>query len=435
MAFTTNAALQNRVIYSVYVRAHTAEGTFNAVANDLSRIRALGVDCIWFMPIHPIGIKGKKGSLGCPYANRDYRNVNPAYGTLADFKHLCDAIHEMGMQVMIDVVYNHTSPDSVLWTEHPEFFYRRADGSPGNHVGEWTDVIDLDYGVRALWDYQIETLTQWATLVDGFRCDVASFVPVDFWKRARAAVEAVHPGFIWLAETVHRAFGAYCRSIGMYSARDTEVYEAFDIEYDYDIRDAFERVLRAEAPLSQWTDLLEFQEAVYPANYNKLRFLENHDQPRIASLVHDEGRLINYTAMLYFLKGTTLLYAGQEWCNERLPSLFEREPIDRATGRDLTPLLRTLRGIKRDSLAADDAFFAAAQDDSRIAVMRRSNGEADKFGVFSLDGRSADVTLDAPDGSYVNLIDGSAVVVRDGLLHCTGRPIIFRTAAQRRDGV
>ncbi len=424
MAHNTDPSLQQQVIYAVYVRAHTEEGTFNAVAEDLPRIRALGADCVWFLPIHPIGEKGKKGSLGCPYANRDYRGVNPAYGTLADFKHLCDNVHELGMTVMIDVVYHHTSPDSTLWETHPEFFLRRADGTPCCRVGDWSDVIDLDYGVSALWDYQIETLTQWSALVDGFRCDVASLVPAAFWKRAREAVEAVHPGFVWLAETVHRSFAARCRSEGIYAARDTELFDAFDIEYDYDVREAFEAALRGEAPLSRWTDLLEFQEAVYPANYNKLRFLENHDQPRIAALVPDAASLDNYTAMLYFLKGTTLLYAGQEWAETRLPSLFEREPIRRA-GRDLTPLLQRLRSVKRGALAADDAFFARAEDALRVAVMRRSNAAADKLGVFSLAGRAASVAVDAPDGVYENLIDGSRVTVYGGALRCDGNPIIF----------
>ena len=132
MAVNTDPRLQNQVIYSVYVRAHTPEGSFRAVAEDLDRIRALGTDIIWFMPIHPIGVEGKKGSLGCPYANRDYRTVNPAYGTMEDFRGLVDEIHRRGMKVMIDVVYNHTSPDSNLYHEHPEFFYRLPDGRPGN---------------------------------------------------------------------------------------------------------------------------------------------------------------------------------------------------------------------------------------------------------------------------------------------------------------
>ena len=425
MALFTDPKLQNAVVYSVYVRAHTEDGTFNALIPDLDRIRSLGTDIVWFMPIHPIGVQGKKGSLGCPYANRDYRAVNPAYGTMDDFRRLCDEIHARGMRVMIDVVYNHTSPDSVLWQTHPEFFYKRPDGTPGNHVGDWTDVIDLDYTVGALWDYQIESLTQWAKIVDGFRCDVASFVPVAFWKKARAAVERVHPGCVWLAESVHREFGAYCRSTGMYSARDTELFEAFDMEYEYDVRTVFEKHLKGEAPLSQWTDLLEFQEAVYPENYNKLRFLENHDVPRIASFVKSEGDLANYTAMLFFLKGATLLYAGQEWENEKLPSLFEREPIERATGRDLSPLLQTLSRVKHEQLDADDAFFARAMDSSDVAVMTRQNKRARKLGIFSLRSRAVGVELDVPDGSYVNLIDNTRVTVLQGSLRCDGKPIIF----------
>jgi len=426
MAKDTDIRLQNQVIYSIYVRSHTEEGTFLSVIPDLDRIKALGTDIIWFMPIHPIGVKGKKGSLGCPYANRDYRAVNPAYGTMDDFRQLADEIHARGMKCMIDVVYNHTSPDSVLLAEHPEFFWRDADGNTGNEVGDWADVIDLDYSVPALWDYQIESLKMWAGIVDGFRCDVASFVPVEFWKRARAAVQEVRPGCIWLAETVHRGFGAYCRREGYYSARDTEMYEAFDIEYEYDVREAFDRYLRGEGTLSHWLDLLCFQDTAYPVNYNKLRFLENHDQPRIASFVPSESDLVNFTAMLYFLKGTTLVYAGQEFANDHTPSLFEREPIDRGTGRDLSGLMARLYRIKRLVLGADDDFSARADDGRHIAVLARANADGRKLGVFSLRSESGEVKIDLPAGTYENLSDGSAVTVSGGTLRCEGAPIILR---------
>ena len=288
MAANTDPRLQNQVIYSIYVRNHTSEGTFRAVIPDLDRIRALGTDIIWLMPIHPIGVEGKKGTLGCPYANRDYRAVNPAYGTMEDFEALVREIHAHGMKCMIDVVYNHTSPDSVLYREHPEYFYRGPDGKPGNKLGDWADVIDLDYSNRGLWQYLTDTLVMWAKLVDGFRCDVASFVPVEFWLQARAAVAAVNPDCVWLAETVHRSYGCLARRHGVYSASDGEVFRAFDLEYEYDVREVFDQYLRGEVPLSRYLDALSFQEACYPANYNKLRFLENHDQPRIASFVRDE---------------------------------------------------------------------------------------------------------------------------------------------------
>ena len=424
MARDTDLSLQNQVIYSVYLRAHTEEGTFRALIPDLDRIRDLGTDIVWLMPIHPIGVKGKKGSLGCPYANRDYRTTNPAYGSMEDFIALSEAVHARGMKLMIDVVYNHASPDSVLLQEHPDYFWHDAAGKVGNKIGDWADVIDLDYANPGLWDYQIETLCMWAKYVDGFRCDVASFVNIEFWKMARAMVKRVRPGCIWLAETVHQSFGNYARRSGFYSCRDTEAFDAFDLEYEYDVREAFDRYVAGEAALSAWLDQLNFQEAVYPVNYNKMRFLENHDQPRFASLVTDPSDRENWEALLFFLKGTTLLYAGQEFSCTHKPSLFEREVFDRS-GRDISAWLRKLSDLKHSVLDADDGFWAKADDENHIAVLCRENGESRKVGVFSLRSRSAAVPVEAPDGEYENLLDGSRVTVRDGCIDCEGKPVLF----------
>ncbi len=423
MANNTPKSLRQSVLYSVYVRCHTAEGTFRAVIPDLDRIRDLGCDIIWFMPIHPIGVEGKKGSLGCPYANRDYRTVNPAYGTMEDFRALVDAIHERGMLCMIDVVYNHTSPDSTLSKEHPEFFYHDENGNFGNKVGDWADVIDLDYSKRDLWAYQIESLKMWARIVDGFRCDVASLVPLAFWEEARAAVEEVHPGFIWLAESIHGGFNLYCREHGFAAIPDSMLYRAFDMEYEYDIREVFDAYLEGKAPLSAYTALLTYQDAVLPDNHIKLRYLENHDLPRIASIIKDPVRMENFLAMLYFLKGTTLLYAGQEWQDAHQPSLFEQEVITRDETKDLTPLLRRLAGYKKDHLSEADYFTAQGYDREEIAVCRRSDGKKVKYGIFCLQGKEGTVLIDLPDGSYRNEYDGGTVTVRDGKLTAGGRPI------------
>ena len=423
MALNTDPRLQNQVIYSVFPRNHTGEGTFRALIPDLDRIRDLGVDIIWLMPIHPTGEKNRKGSLGSPYAIQDYRAVNPEYGTLDDFKELVDEIHARGMKCMIDVVYNHTSPDSVLWRTHPDFFYKRPDGTPGNHVGEWSDVIDLDYTVSALWDYQIETLKKWAEIVDGFRCDVASFVPVPFWVRARREIEKTKPGFVWLAESVHRNFSVECRQRGMYSSRDSDAYEAFDLEYEYDVREAFDRYLDGEGNLSHWLDLLNFQDFAYPANYNKLRFLENHDTPRIAARVKDLHQLKNYTALLYFLKGTTLLYAGQEMAVAHTPSLFDADKVKWDTGTDLSTQLQLLSLLKRETLSPDDIFSAVADEKRHIAVITRDNGKMRKIGIFSLRGLSGEVPVKLPDGSYLNHLSGGKITVADGQVQCDGNPI------------
>lgn len=384
MAKNTEISLRNKVIYSVYVRNHTNDGTFNAVADDLDRIKLLGTDIIWFMPIHPIGVKNKKGSLGCPYANKDYRTTNPEYGTMDDFKSLVEKIHAKGMKCIIDVVYNHTSPDSNLSVEHPEFFYRKPDGNFGNKVGDWSDIIDLDYSNKELWQYQIDSLVMWARIVDGFRCDVASFVPVEFWKQAREAVANVNPDCIWLAESVHSSFNVFSRKSGIYTASDYELFDAFDMEYDYDIREVFDKYLKGETSLSHYLDMFNYQEAIYPQNYDKMRCLENHDQPRICHYVKEKSDLENYTAFLYFLKGSTLIYAGQEFGCDETPSLFDKDVFPRNTGIDLSNLFAKLDTIKKTVLDDDDYFRADADDENDIAILERDNNKSKKVGIFSL---------------------------------------------------
>ena len=215
------------------------------------------------------------------------------------------------------------------------------------------------------------------------------------------------------------------RRMGIYSALDFDEFSAFDLEYEYDVREAFDKYLQGKIALSHYLDMLNFQEAMYPANYNKLRFLENHDQPRICSFVHDEQALVNYTAYLYFLKGTTLLYGGQEFENTHTPSLFEKEPFERETGHDLSALLRRLAEVKRQ-FGCRDWFRASADDENDIAILERGGDGKQFLGVFSLRAKAADVTVSAPDGSYRNMIDGTAVEVKNGRLHCGGTPVILQ---------
>ena len=425
MAQNTPLSLRNQMIYSVYVRNHTAEGTFRALEADLPRIRALGTDILWLMPIHPVGIEGKKGSLGCPYANRDYRTVNPDYGTMEDFRHLVEAVHANGMLCMIDVVYNHTSPDSTLRKEHPEFFYRRADGSFGNRFGDWADVIDLDYNVRALWDYQLETLKMWAGIVDGFRCDVASLVPVALWEEARKVCAEVNPRLIWLGETVHTSFQRAARRERLKIATDSEAYAAFDIEYDYDIREILDDYWAGKRPLHEYTDALNFQEAIYPVNYNKLRCLENHDQPRIASRIPDRAALSNWNAFLFFQKGTPMLYAGQERMDANQPSLFDRDPVN-WDGTDISDELRVLAAFKKQHYPLDACFSARADDERHIVVAVAEGSEGTLCGIFSLRDGAGKVKLDVADGIYEDLISGKVVQVEDGAVYTDGRPIIIK---------
>ena len=416
----------NQVIYSIFVRNHTTEGTFEGVRRDLPRIRGLGVDVIWLLPIHPIGEKARKGVLGSPYAIRDYRAVNPEYGTLDDFRRMVDEAHRLGMRCVIDVVYNHTSPDSVLAAEHPEWFYHKEDGSFGNRVGDWSDIIDLDYTDRGLWAYQIETLKYWASMVDGFRCDVAPLVPLGFWREARAAVESVRPGCLWLAETVDPDFISALRAEGFGCLSDCQTYEAFDICYDYDIYPVFRDYLDGAVPLARYAEAVNRQEVTYPANYSKLRFLENHDQARAAFLVPDGPSLLNWTAFSFFQKGTGFIYAGQEAGCAHLPNLFYKDPVD-WTGPDRSEQFRRLCALKKHPLMADSAYTVQALPGDVLYAVHRKGGRR-LAGVFSVRGGKALVRVDVPDGWYENLFDGGRVEVKDARVSCRGVPVIIETA-------
>jgi glycosidase len=382
----TDKSLRNLVIYSVYVRNHTPEGTFRALEADLPRIKALGTDMIWLMPIHPIGVEGKKGSLGCPYSISDYRAVNPAYGSLDDFRHLVDSIHALGMKCIIDVVYNHTSHDAVLLSEHPEFYWRKADGSFGNRFGDWADVYDLDYSNRNLWDYQAESLMFWAGIVDGFRCDVASLVPPAFWAYARARVAEVNPSCFWLGETVHRSFVTAARKEGLAIWTDSQMFEVFDAEYQYDIHEkfcaCFENRVPYETALSSYLDALNAQEFIYPENYIKLRFLENHDNRRFASFCPNEERRRQWLRFMFFQKGPMMIYAGQEFSCTHTPSLFEKEPFDRS-GEDISRLIAGLAAEKKN-LPSDAVFESRIVGRTKVEATYTSKGKVIASEIFDL---------------------------------------------------
>ncbi len=465
MAVDTRKTLRSDVIYSVFIRNYSQEGTFLAVEKDLDRIQSLGVDIIWLMPIHPSGKVHRKGNLGSPYAISDYRAINPEYGTLEDFERLVKAIHARGMRCIIDVVYNHTSPDSAISKEHPEWFFHKADGSFGNKVGDWWDVIDLDYDPHTnpdwegLWNYQIDTLKYWAQYVDGFRCDVAPMVPIAFWERARAAVaESVGNDreMIWLAESVEPDFIAVNRSLSIPCSSDAEIFRAFDLSYEYDVNDHMMAAAKGQEGPERYLELLNQQETMYPDNYDKCRFMENHDRERAHSLVADENALRSWTAFTYFRKGTTLIYAGEENGVSHTPSLFDKDDVDWSTTIpsyvDLTPLKQTLYRMKHGDRSAgilqNGTFHAKELEPGVMGAVHTAN--ADKMagtvgaqgklvGLLPIDGAAHTVSFDEPkeapfethniiipNGGYVNLASpaGDTVEVSGGKIQLNGLPVI-----------
>lgn len=429
-----NRDLLQSTIYNVFVRNFSEEGTFKKVEEQLPRIKALGTDILWLLPIHPLGEKQRKGSLGSPYAISDYRKINPEFGSLQDFIDLCDSAHAHGMKVMIDIVYNHTSPDSWLAQNHPEWFYHKPDGSFGNRVGDWWDVIDLDYNNKGLWAYQIETLVYWAQWVEGFRCDVAPMVPLEFWIKAREAVEKVRPGAIWLAESVELGFVAFNRSLGYPCSSDGELYQAFDMTYDYEIKPHFYGALVDGKGIQPYIQAIHNQLYIYPNDAVKMRGLENHDRARIAYLLSCPDKLKAWTAYMMFVRGAALIYNGQEYAERHRPTLFDKDTIlSTATegrqlpegGMDLSGLMRTLSDIKRKPIVKDGWF--TIEEKRGCALMSYKKGDHALYGFFPLSGKTA-LRIDLPDGAYHNLIDGSDFCVELGMA-MLDRPVILEVNA------
>ncbi len=445
MASGTDKRLRQDVIYSVFVRNFSEEGNFKSVAEALPRIKDLGVDILWLMPIHPIGEKNRKGTWGSPYAIRDYRDITPDYGTMKDLKALVKEAHKLGLKVIIDVVYNHTSPDSVLVSEHPEWFYHRKDGSLGNRVGEWWDVVDLDYSYRKLWDYQIETLKMWAEVVDGFRCDVASMVPLSFWQKARQEVEAVRPGCLWLAESIHQDFILENRRRGIACSSDSEIFQAFDMSYEYDTFPLMEGAISGRNSLESYVAALNAQEMTFPDNYVKVRFLENHDQIRAHARVESEAALHNWTAFLYFQKGAVMLYAGQEALCRHMPELFEKDVVnwEGLEGSPFPGWVKPLYRLKKDAIFADSTFKARVLPGDVLMAEHTENAKGPNddapkrrlAGFFSLTGEARFVDVSAfgiADGRYDNLAtDGETIEVAKGHLNTRGVPVILDAARIR----
>ncbi len=310
MALDTEKKLEDLVVYEVFARAY---GGFKKVEDDLERIKSLGVNTIWFMPIHPVGKLNRKGNLGSPYAIRDYRKIDESLGNAGDFKNLVSKAHKMGMKVLMDVVFNHMATDSVLLEEHPDWFMRDENG-PTRKVADWTDVIDFDFSNYDLVKYLIDTLKFWVKEydIDGFRCDVAGLVPISFWNRARAELSQMKK-LLWISES-----------------KELDMYQAFDLTYDYDSYDILRAHFEGKTSLEQYVNHFEYQKSAFDGNV-KLRFLENHDQERIAHYVSKE-KLKAWTAFLFVQKGAILIYNGQEFALEERPDIFNEYVLDFSKG-------------------------------------------------------------------------------------------------------
>ena len=410
--------LKNETIYQVFVRNYSPEGTFKALERDLPRIADLGVSILYLLPIHPIGVTARKGSLGSPYAITDYCAVNPELGTLEDFISLLNAAHQNGLKVMIDIVFNHTARDAKWITERPDF-YLYKDGALANRVGDWSDIADLLTSKAEVQDALIDALLYWVKIgVDGFRCDVAPMLPITFWMKARTAVDAVRPDTIWLSESLDPVLLRDLREAGFITHSDAEMYLAFDALYDYDIFDTLEGYFSGKNSLATYLTLAHAQGHIYPDNYLKVHYLENHDRRRAASYAEDRTILTNITAWSFFQNGIGFLYAGQETLNAKTPSLFDKDLIDLTVKDcDFYDFIKHLVALKKSPAFATVRRFDIIDTNQSDLIQARMNSAAGHFyGIFNLSGGTREVSVPFADGTYTNLFNNTTVTCTNGRL-------------------
>ncbi|APX72749.1 alpha-amylase family glycosyl hydrolase [Companilactobacillus allii] len=425
MADDTSVKLRTKQLYCIFVRNHTKEGTLRALVSDLDRIKNLGTDYIWLLPINPIGEVDRKGTLGSPYSIKDYRKIEPTLGTWDDFEYLAKEIHDRDMKLMIDIVYNHTSRDSVLLKTHPEWFLRDDSGKLFPKNPDWSDVAELDYDNKDLWEYQIETLKQYAKVVDGFRCDVAPQVPIKFWEQARQSVSEVKENILWLAETTGGDYIKVQRDKGFWMSTDSESYRAFDYAYDYDIDQTWHDYINGKTELKTYTNALNNQELIYPNNYIKMRALENHDNDRAHKLFTNENDLINWLAFSEFQKGSSLIYAGQEFGMSHKPDLFEMDKLNWDKHElELSDLIKRMHELSQDSIQYMGAYQVTPESNDLVKVSFEQSSHI-RVGIFTLRGNCGHVRVDLPDGEYTNLLDNKPVTVYRGIVEIEYGPVII----------
>ncbi|MEK8180098.1 alpha-amylase family glycosyl hydrolase [Flavobacterium buctense] len=307
---------KNATIYEANIRQFTPEGTFKAFEAHLPRIKAMGIDIIWLMPIHPIGVEKRKGTLGSEYSVKDYYGVNPEFGTKEDFKHLVDKIHSMGMYIIIDWVGNHSSWDNQLVKDHPDWYTKTEEGNfQPTPWYDWDDVIDFDYDKPELRKYMTEALVYWVKdfNIDGYRCDTAGFIPTDFWDNARAEMDAVKPVFM----------------LGEWESRDLHK-KAFDMTYSWTLFDKMVAVTRDKKSMGGLVEYMAHDVSTFPRDGYRMLFTDNHDMNSWNNnMEYNFGDGLEASIVLTgTINGMPLVYGGQEAGLNRSLKFFDKDLID-----------------------------------------------------------------------------------------------------------
>jgi glycosidase len=389
----------NKAIYEVNLRQYTEEGTIKAFEKHLPRLKELGVGILWFMPIHPIGVENRKGTLGSYYSVQDYKAVNPEFGTFEDFKMMVNKIHKMGMYVIIDWVANHTAWDHEWITVHPEFYTKDSLGNIITPNPDWTDVADLNYGNKELWVEMIDALKFWVEEcdIDGYRCDVSGMVPIEFWIETRTELEKV-------------------KNLFMLAEWDTpEQHKAFDMTYDWTLHKILNSIAIGEKSVTDLTKHIQKDEKEFPADAFRMQFTSNHDENSWNGTVYERlGTGAEVFAVLTCLvPDMPLVYTGQEAGNNKRLSFFEKDPVEWKEHK-FSELYSKLLALKKQNKALQNGevggeiIFISSSDEENIFAFTRTTGKDKILAVFNLSKEKREFTLEGETlaGSYKNFFTG-----------------------------
>ncbi|MFQ5583377.1 MAG: alpha-amylase family glycosyl hydrolase [Calditrichia bacterium] len=390
---------RNLAIYEVNVRQYTPHGTFAEFEKYLPQLNEMGVGILWLMPIHPIGQKNRKGSLGSYYSVRDYKAINPEFGNKEDFRRLVDKVHELGMYIIIDWVANHTAWDHPWAVQHPDFYTRDKTGnfiSPYN----WTDVIDLNYDNTDMRRAMFDALVYWIKEydIDGYRCDVAAMVPTDFWETVRDTLDRIKPVFM-LAEA-HEPF-----------LHD----KAFDMTYGWQYKDLFNDIAAGKKTAA---DLADYYEKKEKRNYHpdayRMIFTSNHDENSWHGTVFErlDGAAEALAVFCGVFRGMPLIYSGQEAGLNRRLKFFEKDTIQWKAHkfRDIyTKLFHAKKSNKAlwNGIAGGDIVRLRTTNDKNVYAFGRRKGDDRILAVFNLSPQQQEisVTLTGFSGEYTDLFN------------------------------
>ncbi len=305
--------LPNEVFYELNTRQFSKKGTFKAACKQLKRLKKMGVTTVWFMPIHPIGTTNRKGSLGSYYSISNYTAINPEFGDIESFKKFVAYAHKQGLKVIIDWVANHTSWDHTWIKSNPAYYAKDSIKNQMYSPFDWSDVVQLDFKNTALRKDMIAAMQYWISTanIDGFRCDMAHLLPIDFWKQARAEIKTNKP-LIWLGET-----------------QEQNYFEAFDIIYGWEWLHKMEDYVKGTTDAAGLNDVLQMYYTDYQRGKYRLLFTSNHDENSWAGTEYERyDRWAQPLASLTMhLPGVPLIYNGQEEPIKNRIKFFDKDPI------------------------------------------------------------------------------------------------------------